>query len=161
MVTVYQLMISANGKKKSFGSCGSAHGQFNCPEGLAGGNILVAEWGNHRIQQFSSTGKTVGTRGSGHLQFHCPVSFAVHPHTHKVYVADYWNHRIQVLNSDLTYSSSFGSEGSNNGEFYCPYDISTDRAGNLYVADYKNHRIQVFTVGGEYSLGRREKGREN
>ena len=159
-------MISANGKKKSFGSSGSAHGQFIYPVGVAidaGGNVLVEEWGNHRIQQFSSTGKhleTVGTRGSGHLQFQAPVGIAVHPHTHKVYVAENGNHRIQVLNSDLTYSSSFGSGGSNNGEFNCPYDISTDSAGNVYVADCGNHRIQVFTVGGEYlrQFGKKGKG---
>ena len=159
-------MISANGEKKSFGSNGSAHGQFNNPVGVAidaGGNILVADWGNHSIQQFSSTGKhlkTVGTLGSGPLQFQGPLGIAVHPRTHKVYVADQVNDRIQVLNSDLTYSSSFGSKGSNNGEFNRPHDISTDSAGNVYVADHYNHRIQVFTVGGEYlrQFGKKGKG---
>ena len=149
-------VISANGEKKSFGSRGSAHGQFNSPEGVAidaGGNILVADYYNHRIQQFSSIGKhlkTVGTNGRGPLQFQYPVGIAVHPHTHRVYVSDNANHRIQVLNSDLTYSSSLGSRGSNNREFNCPCDVSTDSAGNVYVADCANHRIQVFTVGGEY-----------
>ena len=158
-------MISTNGEKKSFGSRGSAHGQFNSPEGVAidaGDNILVADCYNNRIQQFSSTGKhlkTVGTGGSGPLQFQGPRGIAVHPHTHKVYVAD-GNHRIQVLNSDLTYSSSFGSEGSNNGQFNHPYVIATDSAGNVYVADHYNHRIQVFTVGGEYlrQFGKKGKG---
>ena len=105
-------MISANGEKKSFGSYGSAHGQFSYPQGVAidaGGNLLVVDNSNHRIQQFSSTGKhlkTIGTLGIGPLQFQCPVGIAVHPHTHKVYVVEYGNSRIQVLNSDLTYSSS-------------------------------------------------------
>ena len=151
-------MISANGEKKplKFGSGGSAHGGFSRPVGVAidaGGNILVVECCNYCIQQFSSTGKhlkTVGTLGSGRLQFQFPVGITVHPHTHKVYVADQVNDRIQVLNSDLIYSSSFGSKGSNNGKFDWPCDISTDNAGNVYVADSNNHRIQVFTVGGEY-----------
>ena len=52
--------------------------------------------------------------------------------------------------SDLTYTSSFGRKGSNNGEFIQPYGISSDREGNVYVADYNNHRIQVFTVDGVY-----------
>ena len=147
-------IISGNGEKKSFGN-GSGPGQFNCPEGIAidnGGNILVTD-GYHRIQQLSSTGKhlrTVGTEGSGPLQFLCPVGITVHPHTGKVYVADCHNHRIQVLNSDLTYSSSFGREGSNNGEFNYPVDVATDRDGNVYVADQDNHRIQVFTGDGVY-----------
>ena len=149
-------IISGNGEKKSFGTRGSGPGQFSCPTGIAidnRGNILVADFDNHRIQQLSSTGKhlrTVGTQGSGPLQFQNPVGIAVHPHTGKVYVADCGNHRIQVLNSDLTYSSSFGSSGSNNGEFNLPWDISTDIQGNVYVADHNNHRIQVFTVDGVY-----------
>ena len=149
-------VVSGNGEKKSFGTHGSAPGQFISPEGVAidaGGKIIMADHNNHRIQQLSSTGKhlrTVGTCGSGPLQFQHPVGIAVHPQTHKVYVADCYNHRIQVLNSDLTYSSSFGRKGSNNGEFYYPRDLSTDRDGNVYVADDSNHRIQVFTADGVY-----------
>ena len=150
-------VISGNGEKKSFGTRGSAPDEFNSPGGVAidaGGNILVADTDNHHIQQLSSTGKhlrTVGGKyGSGPLQFQRPGGIAVHPQTHKVYVAEWANHRIQVLNSDLTYSSSFGREGSNNGEFNCPCDFSTDSNGNVYVADRNNHRIQVFTADGAY-----------
>ena len=159
-------IISGNGEKKSFGTRGSGPGQFDHPEGIAidnRGNILVADCYNHRIQQFSSTGKhlrTVGTQGSGPLQFLYPRGITVHPHTGKVYVVDNDNHRIQVLNSDLTYSSSFGRKGSNNGEFDWPWDVSTDREGNVYVADHDNHRIQVFTVDGVYlrQFGKKGKG---
>ena len=148
-------IISGNGEKKSFGTQGIGSGQFICPEGVVidtGGNTLVAD-ANYHIQQFSSTGKhlrTVGTKGSGPLQFLFPSGITVHPHTGRVYVTDSLNHRIQVLNSDLTYSSSFGRKGSNNGGFDCPNDISTDREGNVYVADLNNHRIQVFTADGVY-----------
>ena len=158
-------IISANGEKKSFGTRGSAPRQFNLPTGVAidaGGDILVCDFRNNCIQQFSPTGKhlkTVGTKGNGPLQFNSPVGIAVHPHTHKVYVADRDNYRIQVLNSDLTYSSSLGS---NNGEFKQPYDISTDSVGNVYVADCGNHRILVFSIDGQYlrQFGRKGKGEE-
>ena len=146
-------IISGSGEKKSFGTLGSGPGQFNYPDGVAidtGGNILVADYNNH---QLSSTGihlRTVGTKGSGPLQFSNPVGITVHPGTGKVYVTEYSNHRIQVLNSDLTYFSSFGSHGTNNGEFNNPYDIATDTEGNVYVTDCNNHRIKVFTVDGAY-----------
>ena len=159
-------IINGNGEKKSFGTCGSGPGQFFCPQGVAidtGGNILVVDCGNHRIQQWSSTGKhlrTVGTCGSGPLQFQYPRGIAVHPHTGRVYVTDRDNYRIQVLNSDLTYSSSFGRRGSNNGEFNTPWDIATDREGNVYVADNDNHRIQVFTADGVYLRQFGKKGGE-
>ena len=85
------------------------------------GNIIVADYDNHRIQKFSFTGKfiikVIGTCGNGPQQFNAPSGIAVHPHTHKIYVADKSNNRIQILNSDLTLYSSFGSKGSNNGEF--------------------------------------------
>ena len=149
-------IISEGGQKKSFGGYGSSPGQFDCPAGVAvdaGGNILVADHCNHRIQKFSPTGKhlqTVGTLGSGPFQFKHPVGLAVHPLTHKVYVTEFNNHRVQVLNSDLTYCSRFGSKGSNKGEFNHPRDISTDSHGNVYVTDSDNHRIQVFTAEGVY-----------
>ena len=159
-------IISANGEKKSFGSQGSANGEFNSPKNVvvdAKGNILVVDFGNHRIQQLSSTGKhlkTVGTSGGGSLQFQNPRSIAMHPDMQKVYVVDTGNHRIQVLNSNFTYSSSFGSRGYNNGEFNEPYDISIDSAGNVYIADMNNHRIQVFTSEGKYfkQFGKKGKG---
>ena len=99
--------ISSDG---SFGTYGLAHGQFSGPAGIAiddGGNILVVDCGNHRIQQLSFTGKhlkTVGTSANsgGPLTFQCPTGITVHPHTHKVYVTDTGSHKIQVLNSDLT-----------------------------------------------------------
>ena len=149
-------IISRNRERRSFGTRGSAPGHFNRPEGVAVdavGNILVADTLNHRIQQLSSTGKhlrTVGVSGSGPLQFRYPGGIAVHPQTRKVYVADMGNHRIQVLNSDLTYSSSFSREGFYDGEFYNPRDISIDGDGNAYVADSDNNRIQVFTADGVY-----------
>ena len=149
-------IISGNGEKKSFGTCGSGPGQFNRPEGVAidtGGNILVADHGNHHIQQFSSTGKhlqTVGGKGGGYLQFGNPVGIMVHPHNHKIFITEYENHRVQVLNPNFTYSSIFGKRGSNKGEFSIPRGIFTDREGNVYVADSGNHRIQVFTADGAY-----------
>ena len=157
-------IISGNGEKKSFGTLGSSPGQFNNPHGVAidtGGNILVADCDNHRIHQLSSTGKhlrTIGTKGSGPLQFNGLRGITVHPGTGKVYVTEYLNNRIQVLNSDLTHSSSFGRRGSNNGEFNWPFDIATDREGNVYIADFGNHRIQVFTVDGAYLRQFRKKG---
>ena len=145
--------ISGNGEKKSLGTYGSGPGQFLSPQGVTidnGGKLIVSEYIGNRIQQFGNHIKTFGTLGTGPLQFQCPAGIAFHPGTGKVYVADNENHRIQVLNSDLTYLSTFGREGSNDGEFSNPFDIATDGVGNVYVADRYNHRIQVFTVDGVY-----------
>ena len=140
---------------RSFGTHGSGHGQFNEPCGVAvddEGNILVADCNNHRIQKFTVGGQflaVVGTIGrSGHLQFNYPWDIAFS--NNKVYVTDFGNNRIQVLHSDLTFSSTFGKEGSGKGQFNYPQGIASDSTGNVYVADSKNHRVQVFTAEGKF-----------
>ena len=145
-------IFSPGGEKiKSFGSRGSNYGQFYTPEGVAvddEDNILVADCNNNRIQKFTSEGKFLSV--ADNLQFSYPIGIAVHPHSKKVYVADSLNHCIKILNPDLTFSSSFGSHGSGNGQFQAPYDVACDSTGNVYVADQSNNRIQVFTAEGQF-----------
>ena len=159
--------ISSSGEKESFGTRGLAPNQMNWPEGVAidgDGNIILADCLNYCIKKFSFTGKfikaTDGTCGSGIQQFNYPTGIAVHPHTHRIYVTDRGNSRIQILNSDLTFYSNFGRKGSNNGEFSLPHDIAIDIVGNLYIADCGNHRIQVFSPDGVYTrqFGRMGRG---
>ena len=106
--------------KKSFGNTGSSPGQFNAPQGVAltaTGDILVCDYRNHRIQLFSHNGKPlkcIGTQGNGPLQFHGPVCIAVHPHSNMIYVTEYFNNRVQILNPDFTFSDNFGQRGSAN-----------------------------------------------
>ena len=54
------------------------------------------------------------------------------------------------MNPDLTFSYSFGKEGSANGQFNEPHDIAIDSQGLVYVADTFNHRIQKFTSNGKF-----------
>ena len=158
-ITIY----SISGKPlRSFGTRGSNPGQFQFPRGVAvdsGGNILVADLDN-QLQKFTPRGRflaAAGTKGSGPLQFNQPISVAVSSTNDKVYVADSNNHRIQVLNSDLTFSSSFGKKGSGKGQFSSPWGVACDSTGNVYVADINNNRIQVFTAEGRFvrMFGRR------
>ena len=71
------------------------------------------------------------------------------------------NHCVQVLNSDLTFSSSFGKCGSGKGQFDYPRGIACDSTGKVYVADRDNHRVQVFTAEGKFlkMFGRHGDGR--
>ena len=126
------------------------------------GNILVADLHDHCIQKFTGKGHflaMVGIQGSGPLQFYSPIDIATS--NNKVYVADFLNQRIQVLHSDLTFSSTFGKEGSGKGQFNKPQSIACDSTGNVYVADTGNYRIQVFTAEGKFlrMFGRRGQGK--
>jgi DNA-binding beta-propeller fold protein YncE len=144
-------IYSPSGKKlRSFGAQGSRPGQFMSPSGVAVDdldNILVADMNNHRIQKFTSGGRflvSVGTKGVKPMQFNCPMGIAFNTHNKKVYVVDTWNHRIQVLNSDLTFYGISG--GKESGCFSFPWGVACDSTGNVYVADSGNGHIQVFTA---------------
>ena len=149
-------VFSPSGEKiRSFGTRGTGPGQFESPRDVAigiEGDILVADGGNHRIQRFTSGqySASVGTQGSGHLQFDCPTGITFNARSNKVYVADSCNDRVQVLNSDLTFSSTFGMSGSGKGQFNYPWGIACDSTGKVYVADFNNHHIQVFTAEGKF-----------
>ena len=84
------------------------------------------------------------------LEFNFPRGITISPTSGQIYVADHYNHRIQVLNPDLTFSYSFGSKGSAEGQFSNPDFIAIDNQGLVYVSDCWNHCIQVFTSEGKY-----------
>jgi tripartite motif-containing protein 2/3/tripartite motif-containing protein 71 len=145
-------VFSAKGEKlQSFGS-----EQSLIPHGVAvddSGCILVVDTSQHRILKFMSDGKlisTVGKCGISQLEFSVPIGAVIHPHNKRLYVADQFNHRIQVLNPEFTCHNTFGSQGSENGKFSNPTDVAFDSIGNVYVADLSNCRIQVFTADGEF-----------
>ena len=149
-------MLDKKGRKvKSFGGeGGSGNVGFFSPRGLAitpDNFILVFD--DHKIQKISMDGDciaSVGEKGIGQLQFNTPAGIDISPITGQVYIAERDNHRIQVLNPDLTFSHSFGSVGSANGQFKNPFDIAIDSQGLVYVADANNHRIQKFSPDGKF-----------
>ena len=149
-------ILDREGKKvKSLGGeGGSGNVKFSYPLGVAitpDKFILVSD--SDRIQKVSMDGyrkASVGKKGTKQLQFHSPSGIAISPVTGQVYIADKINHRVQILNPDLTFSRSFGNEGSANGQFQYPCDIAIDKQGSVYVADFFNHRIQKFSRDGKF-----------
>lgn len=134
----------------------STIGTFNNPRGTAidsDGNILVSD--DHRIQKFSMEGTFIASVGSTERRstesdFNSPRGIAVNSRTGRIYVADRDNHRIQVLDKDLTHLHQFGGEGSQPSQLNYPFDVAVAKDGTVYVADTYNHRIQVFTADGNY-----------
>ena len=158
-------IIRTDGSKEyTFGGLGSGPGQMNYPRGIActsKGTLVVADYGNHRIQNFNKKGEllnTVGTEGSGPLQFKYPFSIATCTISGAIFIADQNNHRIQVLSENFNFSHTFGSHGKDAGEFSYPCGIAVDIDGSVFVADTENNRIQVFTSDGQYVRQFGEKG---
>ena len=141
-------------KVSSFGSMGDRRGQFLFPYSLAlfdDGKILVTD-SVYRVQVFTQNGrcvKSVGSKGTKPLEFKGPSGVAF-GRNGQIYICEKENHRVQVLNRDLSFSFIIGKRGRGPGEFNFPSDVAVDGQGNVYVADSWNHRIQVFTDDGMF-----------
>ena len=141
-------------RNRQIGSMGDRRGQFLLPYSLAyidNDRMLVTD-SMYRIQMFASNGrhtKSVGRKGTKALEFKNPAGIAV-GQNRKIYVCDKENHRVQVLNEDLTFNSIIGKRGSGPVAFNFPSDVACDVHGNVYIADSWNHRIQVLTEDGSF-----------
>ena len=68
-----------------------------------------------------------------------------------IFVADgYNNSRVAKFDKDGAFITSWGSYGTEPGEFNLLHTIATDANGNVYVGDRSNRRIQVFDNDGNF-----------
>jgi tripartite motif-containing protein 71 len=138
---------------RTWGTLGTADGQFDGPLGIAtdrSGNVYVADTRNNRVQKFSSTGTfiTKWAGGGPGNEFFQPSGVATDS-VGNVYVAE-GNNRIQKFNSSGGFITKWGTTGSGNGQFSAPFGVATDPSGNVYVADRGNSRIQKFSSTGAF-----------
>jgi len=155
--------------ERVWGTVGTEPGQFNHPRGLAvgpEGNLYVVDSDNSRIQVFAPDGtflrtwgsncnlatgiECLGTEGLG--QFQEPWGIAVGPDG-RVYVADTWNHRIQVFDAEGNFLARWGAYGqtsSASGLLYGPRDLAIDNEGRVFVTDTGNKRVVVYDAEGTF-----------
>jgi DNA-binding beta-propeller fold protein YncE len=68
----------------------------------------------------------------------------------ELYVADYWNDRIQVFALDGTPRRIIGGTGRGPGRFDAPGGVAVAANGELIVADFHNQRIQRLRPDGGF-----------
>jgi RHS repeat-associated protein len=161
--------VTLIGPLESFGSTGSAAGQFNSPGGEAidaHGNVWVADTGNNRVEEFSEAGSFVeaigfgvskgegkfeictsgcraGIAGSGSGQFHEPGGVASYSGT--LYVVDRANGRVEEFNEKGEYIGGFGA-----GRFGYPSGVAASPSGHVWVTDWLEDRVEEFSSTGTF-----------
>ena len=134
----------------------------------AGGRVLVADAGNHRIRAVASDGTVMTFAGLGPgggfgstdgpattATFRNPTGVAVDA-PGMVYVADSSNHTIRKITPSgvvSTLAGLAGSPGNSDGSgsaarFSTPTGVAVDTAGTVYVADGGNRAIRKITAAG-------------
>ena len=125
------------------------HQELRCPHGIAihGDSVYVSDIRVHAVFQFRKGNSIelvakIGTRGSGIGQFNTPYNLAI-SNNGDVYVADYSNNRISILDSSLHYIRTLTQE-----HIKWPRDVKlTDNT--VYVLCNMSPYIRVFSYEGE------------
>ena len=136
-------------------------GVFRNAHGLQMGpddTVWLTDDGDSTVRQCSLDGRvllTIGDPGrpspymSG-LPFHRCTHTALSPQG-DVYVSDgYGNACVHKYAPDGRRLMSWGTPGTDPGQFNIVHNIVCDDAGWVYVADRENHRVQVFDGRGRY-----------
>lgn len=121
------------------------------------GNWLVTtDNERHQLRVYRQAGDALeevavhGQMGMRVGQFATPAALAMNKA--QLFVADAFNHRIQVFDwavvdnqFQLTFKVALGRMGKAQGELNTPSDLQLD-GENLYVLDALNHRVQMLNV---------------
>ena len=91
--------------------------------------------------------QSIPKEGNSKIQVIQPEGVDVDPEGN-LYVNDIEPNRIIKFSNNGSYILSWGSTGSNDGQFNHPHGNEVDQDGNVYITDQGNTRVQKFTSNG-------------
>ncbi len=131
--------------------------KFNYPTDvtmLHDGTWIANDAYNDRIKHYDQNGNIrsvwggvfgLNTAGPFRGWFNVAIGSAA-TSDNRVYVADLFNGRVQVMSANGTYYTQFGKKGRSPGEFDRPVDVAFGPQKQVYVLDLGNNRVQVWTI---------------
>ena len=136
---------------------GSDDNRLNYPNSVAvskDGIIAVSDWGSSdQVKKYSLQGKLLSVfgnnRGNNNGQFYHPRGL-VFSSNKMLYVVDTGNTRVQVFQQDDKFAFTFGSYGSNPGQFQFPLRIAIDTDNKVLVSDFDGNHISLFSHTGSF-----------
>ena len=126
------------------GKEGCAPGELRHPYGVAiqedTHQIFVADYLNDRVLIFSESGEFFYQLGVGQLSR--PYGIAIHGDSLYVSCGDHTISKYPL--TEMCRVRRVGSEGSNNGQFSNPRQLTTDLVGRVFISDVRNNRICIY-----------------
>ena len=142
---------------------------FNLPREVdldSSGNVYIADENNDRIRMINvSTGIISTIAGTGSQGYNgdgvaATKTFLWRPtgvtldSSGNVYIADYYNHRIRMIDVSTgyistiagTHSGGYSGDGgaATSAALFYPTGVALDSSGNVYIADFSNNRIRMI-----------------
>jgi DNA-binding beta-propeller fold protein YncE len=117
---------------------------LDAPAGVAvqGNDFVIADFYHHQLQaQRNGKALIIGKKGKalGEFEYPTDVQFA----NGKIYVADAYNHRGQILDANGTAQLIFGASDNINAAT----GVFANRQ-QIFLTDFENHRILVYDSNG-------------
>lgn len=140
---------------------GWGQGEFNLAHAInidLDGNLWLVDL-KHVVEKRSPEGELLMTLGSrsksaaphSGIPFNRPTDVAIHPRTRQIFVTDgYRNSAVHRFSPEGELLASFGSPGSDRGQFSLPHGVCFLGDDRLVICDRENFRLQVFTLDGQW-----------
>ncbi|MGB3586909.1 MAG: NHL repeat-containing protein [Tunicatimonas sp.] len=144
------LVVPEYGSDRIVKITGKASQEFNIPDSLdapAGVSVLgdemaIADFYNNRVLYSDGEAwQTMGKKGNNDGEFNYPTDVQIT--ANKIYVADAYNHRVQVFSKSGKHLQTIGQ----NQQMNAATGIFVSKS-ELFVTDFENSRVLIFDLKG-------------